>query len=43
VNWLVVTTPTSASKSQVAAFTKTMGHPNSRPVQPLNSRQVTLQ
>jgi carbonic anhydrase len=43
VSWLVETTPVSASKAQVAAFTKAMGHPNNRPVQPINSRQVILQ
>jgi carbonic anhydrase len=43
VSWLVVTTPMSASKAQVAAFAKAMGHANNRPVQPLNARQVLLQ
>jgi carbonic anhydrase len=43
VSWLVVTTPVTASKAQVAAFAKTMGHANNRPVQPLNARQVVLQ
>jgi carbonic anhydrase len=43
VSWLVVTAPVTASKAQVAAFTKAMGHANNRPVQPLNARQVLLQ
>jgi|KBSMisStaDraftv2_1062788.scaffolds.fasta_scaffold65882_3 carbonic anhydrase len=43
VSWLVVTTPVSASKAQVATFAKAMGHANNRPVQPLNSRAVLLQ
>jgi carbonic anhydrase len=43
VSWLVETTPVSASKAQVAAYTTAMGHPNNRPVQPINSRQVILQ
>ena len=31
------------SKAQIDEFTKAMGHPNNRPVQPLNARQVLSQ
>lgn len=40
VRWLVLKEPVSVSKSQVQAFSKVMGHPNNRPVQPLNARQI---
>lgn len=40
VRWLVLKTPVSASKEQVAAFSKVMQHPNNRPVQPVNARPV---
>jgi carbonic anhydrase len=43
VSWLVVTQAVPASKAQIAAFAKAIGHPNNRPVQPLNARQVVLQ
>src|SRR5204863_9860872 len=43
VRWLVIQQPMSASKAQIGAFTKTLGFPNNRPVQPLNSRQVISQ
>jgi len=43
VTWLVVTKPMTASKEQVAAFTKAVGFANNRPVQPLNGRQVVVQ
>ena len=43
VLWLVLKQPSSASKAQVNAFTKTMGFANNRPVQPLNARQVLAQ
>ncbi|GKX60101.1 carbonic anhydrase [Leminorella grimontii] len=40
VRWLVLKDPIAASKAQIASFEKTMGHPNSRPVQPINARDV---
>jgi carbonic anhydrase len=40
VRWLVIQKPVTASKAQIAEFTKAMGHPNNRPVQPLNDRKV---
>ena len=40
VRWLVLKTPVSASKAQVATFSKVMHHPNNRPVQPVNGRTV---
>jgi len=40
VRWLVLKTPVSASKEQVATFSKVMHHPNNRPVQPVNGRTV---
>lgn len=40
VLWLVMKTPASASKEQVAAFLHIMHHPNNRPVQPVNARPV---
>jgi len=43
VRWLVIQEPMTASKDQITAFTKAMGHPNNRPVQPLNARQVLSQ
>jgi carbonic anhydrase len=43
VLWLVLKTPATASKAQIDAFKKTMGHANNRPVQPLNKRQVLSQ
>ena len=43
VRWLVIQKPVTASKPQIAEFTKAMGHPNNRPVQPLNERQVLRQ
>jgi carbonic anhydrase len=40
VRWLVIKQPASASKAQIEQFTRVMGHPNNRPVQPLNARAV---
>jgi carbonic anhydrase len=37
VNWFVLKKPTTASKEQIAAMAKAIGH-NARPVQPLNNR-----
>ncbi|HLX24813.1 MAG TPA: carbonic anhydrase family protein [Usitatibacter sp.] len=43
VTWLVSRQPVTASKEQVAAFSKAVGFANNRPVQPLNGRQVVAQ
>jgi carbonic anhydrase len=40
VRWLVMKTPVSASKEQVAVFSHIMHYPNNRPVQPVNARPV---
>ena len=40
VRWLVLKTPVSLSKEQIAAFSKVMHHPNNRPVQPVYARTV---
>jgi carbonic anhydrase len=40
VLWLVLKQPAIASKPQIDQFTKVMGHPNNRPVQPVNARTV---
>jgi carbonic anhydrase len=40
VLWFVLKQPSIASKPQIDRFTEVMGHPNNRPVQPLNARQV---
>ena len=40
VRWLVLKQPDTASKEQIAVFTKLMGGPNNRPVQPVNARVV---
>jgi len=40
VLWFVIKQPAIASKPQIDQFTKVMGHPNNRPVQPLNAREV---
>jgi carbonic anhydrase len=40
VRWLVLKTPVSVSREQVAAFSKVMHHPNNRPIQPVNARLV---
>jgi carbonic anhydrase len=40
VRWLVLKTPLSLSREQVAAFSRIIEHPNNRPVQPVNARTV---
>ena len=40
VRWLVLKTPVSVSREQVAAFSKVMHHPNNRSIQPVNARPV---
>jgi len=40
VRWLLLKTPMTASKEQIAAFEEVMHHHNNRPVQPLNGRLV---
>ncbi len=40
VRWLVLRTPLQASKEQIQAFERIMGHATNRPVQPLNGRVV---
>ena len=40
VRWLVLKQPVTASAQQLETFRSVMGHPNNRPVQPLNARQV---
>ncbi len=40
VVWLVMKQPVSASKEQIQRFAEVMGHPNNRPIQPLNARVV---
>ena len=40
VAWLVMKQPVTASKTQIEHFARVMGHPNNRPVQPLNARVV---
>ena len=40
VRWLVMKEPVKASARQIRKFEQVMGHPNNRPVQPLNSRAV---
>ena len=40
VNWFVMKDVVTASKAQIEKFQKVMGHPNNRPVQPLNSRVI---
>ncbi|MGC1953352.1 MAG: carbonic anhydrase family protein [Gammaproteobacteria bacterium] len=38
--WLVIKQPATASKAQIEKFSKVMGHPNDRPVQPVNARPI---
>lgn len=38
--WLVIKQPATASKAQIEQFSKVLGHPNNRPVQPVNARAV---
>lgn len=40
VKWMVMKQPVSVSKDQVEAFKGVMGHPNNRPVQPVNDRVI---
>ena len=40
VLWFVLKQSAIASKPQIDRFTKVMGHPNNRPVQPANEREV---
>lgn len=40
VRWLVMKEPVSASKKQIEALVRVMPHPNNRPVQPANAREV---
>lgn len=40
VRWLVLKDSITASKSQIDAFQKLMGHPNNRPIQPINAREL---
>jgi carbonic anhydrase len=40
VLWLVMKEPVSVSEEQVAAFTRSVGFANNRPLQPLNARVV---
>lgn len=40
VNWFVLKEAVTASKAQIEKFQEIMGHPNNRPVQPLNSRVI---
>ena len=40
VEWFVMKEPVAVSKDQIEKFVNVMGHPNNRPIQPLNARQV---
>ncbi len=40
VRWLVLKQPVVASNEQIEALAEAVGHPNNRPLQPLNSRVV---
>jgi carbonic anhydrase len=40
VTWIVLKKTDTVSKEQVAEFARTLGHPNSRPVQPANARII---
>ncbi len=40
VRWLILKDIQQASAQQIAAFAKLMGHPNNRPIQPLNGRVI---
>lgn len=40
VRWLILKDIQQASAQQIAEFSKLMGHPNNRPVQPLNGRLI---
>ena len=38
VNWVVFTQPVQATRAQIDAMTRLIGHPNNRPVQPAHRR-----
>ena len=38
--WLVMKEVAAVSKAQVDKFARTIGHPNNRPIQPLNARMI---
>lgn len=40
VRWLVMKHPVSASQAQIETFTDAIGHPNNRPLQPVNNRDI---
>lgn len=40
VRWIVMKAPVEASQQQIEAMSRAIGHPNNRPVQPLNARIV---
>ncbi|ENV43993.1 MULTISPECIES: carbonic anhydrase [Acinetobacter] len=40
VRWLILKDIQQASAQQIAAFSKLIGHPNNRPIQPLNGRVI---
>ena len=40
VRWLVLKHPVTLSEPQLHVLTRTLGHPNNRPVQPVGARQV---
>ncbi len=40
VRWLVMKNPVPASAEQIEKFTRTMHHPNNRPIQTTNARPV---
>ncbi len=40
VRWIVMKKPMTASKKQIKSFADVMGHPNNRPIQPVNARLV---
>lgn len=40
VSWIVLKQPVAVSKGQIDHFARVIGHPNNRPVQPVNARIV---
>jgi carbonic anhydrase len=40
VKWFVYKTPLTVSKAQASQFTAQFGHPNNRPIQPTNKREI---
>lgn len=40
VTWIVLKQPVTASAGQIHKFAEVMGHPNNRPIQPLNARLI---